>query len=219
MITRNRALSSATLIMVALTGSFSAFSADKPGLYVSAYGGSSTLGSTTVTESRAGFGVLDGKAKFGSGFGAGGALGYRYGNGLAAELAWDYRGHDLKRVGNTAVAGDFASTVLFVNGYYRFEKLAGVRPFVGAGLGYITEIDMDITRSANEREYSRRGGLALQAMVGGEVDLSERWSVSGDLRWSQMNTGTFKSSDADSSLTNKPKYAPVSLNFGVTYRF
>ena len=219
MITHTRAWAQVTLLVGALAVSMAATAQDKSGLYVNAYGGSSTLGSTTLTESRATLGVLEGKAKFGSGMGAGGAFGYRYGNGWAAEVAWDYRGHKIERIGNTAVEGDFASTVLFVNGYYRFDKVGAVRPFVAAGLGYITEIDIDIQRGASEREYSRRGGLAIQAMVGGEVDLSESWSLSGDVRWSQMKTGAFKSTNPDASVLNNPKYQPVSLNVGLTYRF
>jgi outer membrane protein W len=148
-----------------------------------------------------------------------GRSGYRYGNGWAAELAWDYRSHDLKRIDGVTVSGDFASTTAFLNGYYRFQKVGAVRPFVGAGVGYVTEIDMDLSRGGSEQEYSRRGGLATQAIVGGEVDLSDRWSVSADLRWTQMGSGTFKSTNPDASLGGKPKYQPTSLNVGVTYRF
>jgi Outer membrane protein beta-barrel domain len=130
---------------------------DQSGLYVSAYGGSSSLASTSLTESRTSLSTLTGKGSFGSGIGLGGAFGYRYGNGWAAELAWDYRSHDVKRIGGTPVQGDFASTTAFINGYYRFQKLGIVRPFVGAGLGYVTEIDMDLSRGGSEQEYSRRG--------------------------------------------------------------
>jgi outer membrane protein W len=219
MITHTHAWTRATLLVGAFAVSLAATAQDKPGLYLNVYGGSSSLASTTLTESRTALGVLEGQAKFGSGMGAGGAFGYRYGNGFAAEVAWDYRGHDIKRIGNTAVDGDFASTVLFVNGYYRFDKVGAVRPFVGAGLGYITEIDIDITRGAVEQEYSRRGGLALQAMVGGEVDLTDAWSLTGDLRWTRLNTGAFKSTNPGAAVLNKPKYQPVSLNVGLTYRF
>jgi len=192
---------------------------DRSGLYVSAYGGSSSLASTSLTESRTSLATLTGKGSFGSGIGLGGAFGYRYGNGWAAELAWDYRSHDVKRIGGTPVQGDFASTTAFINGYYRFQKVGMVRPFVGAGLGYVTEIDMDLSRGGSEREYSRRGGLAIQAIVGGEVDLSDRWSVSADLRWSQMGSGSFKSTSAGATLSGKPKYQPTSVNLGLNYRF
>lgn len=192
---------------------------DRAGLYISAYGGTSSLASTTATESRPAAPTLSGKTSLGSGMGMGGAIGHRYGNGWAAELAWDYRSHKLQRIGDSPVTGDFASTVAFVNGYYRFAKIGGVRPFVGAGLGYVTEVDMDIGRNGSEQEYSRRGGLATQWLVGAELDLSERWSVGADLRWSQMGSGSFKSTQAGAALGDKPKYQPTSVNLGVTYRF
>jgi outer membrane protein W len=214
-----RNLFPAVLIGASLTAPLSVTAQDRAGMYLSVYGGASSMGSTTVSESRPALANLEGKASFGNGTGLGGAFGYRYGNGWAAELAWDYRSHDLKRIGATAVDGDFASTVLFVNGYYRFAKVGGVRPFLGAGLGYITEIDMDITRGGTEQEYSRRGGVATQLIVGGEVDLTANWSLTADLRWSQMGSAAFKSTKAGAALGNRPKYQPTSLQVGVTYRF
>jgi len=192
---------------------------DRAGLYVSAYGGSSSLASTSLSESRTSLPTLTGQAAFGSGSAFGGAWGYRYGNGWAAELAWDYRSHAVKRIGSTPVTGDFASTTAFVNGYYRFQKVGSVRPFVGAGLGYVTEMDMDLSRNGATQEYTRRGGLAVQAVVGGEVDVTDRWSVSADLRWSRMGSKSFTSTDAQAALGGQPKYQPTSIQLGVTYRF
>jgi outer membrane protein W len=219
MSTAIRSLIVASLAGASLLASLPIAAQDKAGLYVSVYGGTSAMGSTSFSETRAAMAPLNGKADFGSGTGLGGAIGNRYGNGWAAELAWDYRSHNLKRVGGVPVNGDYASTVAFLNGYYRFQKVGMVRPFVGAGLGYVTEVDMDISRNGIEQEYSRRGGLAIQAMVGGEVELSDRWSVTADLRWSDMGSGTFKSTNAGAALGGKPKYQPTSLNLGVTYRF
>ncbi len=214
-----KSLISAAVAGVSLLVCLPVAAQDKAGWYGNVYGGSSSLTSTNLSETRSSAPTLAGKAAFGSGTGLGGGIGYRYGNGWAAELAWDYRSHDLKRIDGVPVSGDFASTTAFLNGYYRFQKVGAVRPFVGAGVGYVTEIDMDLSRGGSEQEYSRRGGLATQAIVGGEVDLSDRWSVSADLRWTQMGSGTFKSTNPDASLGGKPKYQPTSLNVGVTYRF
>lgn len=219
MITPLKSIIPVSLVGVSLMVSLPVAAHDKAGLYFSAYGGSSKLASTDLSESRTAMATLAGKTDFGSGMGFGGAIGHRYGNGWAAELAWDYRSHDIKRIGGVAVTGDFASTVAFLNGYYRFQKVGMVRPFVGAGLGYVTEVDMDLSRDGSEQEYERRGGLAIQAIVGGEMDLSDRWSVSADLRWSKMGSGSFKSTNAGASLADKPKFQPASLNLGLTYRF
>jgi opacity protein-like surface antigen len=82
-------------------------------------------------------------------------------------------------------------------------------------------MDIDISRGAasTELEYSRRGGFATQAIVGGEFDLSKHWSLSADLRLSQMGSGTFKATTVGNSLNGKPKYQPTSLNLGVSYKF
>jgi len=212
-------ITSTFLVGASLMMPLSVSAHDTTGLYVSVYGGGSKLASTHLSESRASMATLSGPGDFGRGIGMGGAIGHRYGNGWAAELAWDYRSHNLKRIAGTPVQGDFASTVVFLNGYHRFQKMGVVRPFVGVGLGYVTEIDMDLSRAGSEQEYSRRGGLAVQAMVGGEVDLSDRWSVSADLRWTRMGSGSFKATNPGTSLGGKPKYQPTSLNVGVTYRF
>lgn len=214
-----KSLVCASLAGLSMMATLPVVAQDRSGLYVTAYGGSSSLASTNLSESRTSLPTLTGKGSFGSGIGLGGAFGYRYGNGWAAEVAWDYRGHDVKRIGGTAVQGDFASTTAFINGYHRFQKVGPVRPFVGAGLGYVTEIDMDLRRDGSEQEYSRRGGLAIQAIVGGEVELTDRWSLSADLRWSQMGSGSFKSTSAGATLGGKPKYQPTSVNLGMSYRF
>jgi outer membrane protein W len=131
----------------------------------------------------------------------------------------DERGNLLKRVGGVAVEGNVFSEVLFLNGYYRFPARGAVRPFIGAGLGYVIGLDIDVDRDGTEQEYARRGGLAVQAIAGVEYSLSSQWSLSGDVRWSRMGSGTFKASTAGTSLSGKPKYQPASLNLGASYRF
>lgn len=192
---------------------------DEPGFYASVYGGLSTMASTRFSESRATGPAVGGKVDFGRGIGFGAAVGKRFGNGWAAELALDERGNLLKRVGGVAVEGNVFSEVLFLNGYYRFPARGAVRPFIGAGLGYVIGLDIDVDRDGTEQEYARRGGLAVQAIAGVEYSLSSQWSLSGDVRWSRMGSGTFKPTTAGTSLSGKPKYQPASLNLGANYRF
>lgn len=93
---------------------------DEPGFYVSIHGGPSAMASTSFSESRATGPDVGGKVTFGSGIGFGAAVGRRYGNGWAAELAWDERGNFIDRIGGVAVGGNVFSSVVFLNGYYRF---------------------------------------------------------------------------------------------------
>ena len=209
---------------IAAASALSAFDAsaqDAAGRYVNLYLGSSSLSSTSLTESRTSGGSASGNASFDTGVGFGGAFGYRYGNGWAAEVAWDFRRHGLKQIGSSPVDGDFASNTFFVNGYYRFAKWGDIRPFVGAGLGWTQEIDIDINRGGRELSYSRSGAAAVQVMFGGELDLSAKWSLVGDVRLMRVSTGSFKAEDSSAGgrITRDPNYVPISLNLGLTYRF
>jgi outer membrane protein W len=192
---------------------------DQPGTYVSLYGGSNTMASTRFSETRTTGSALAGKVKPGWGIGFGAAVGQRYSNGWVAELALDERGNVLDRVGGVAVDGDIFSTVIFLNGYYRLPAWGTVRPFFGAGLGHVVVLDIDVERDGTAQEYSRSGGLAVQAIGGGEISLSPRWSLSADVRWMQVSSGAFKAATPGNTLSGKPKYQPTSLNLGVSYRF
>lgn len=106
-----------------------------------------------------------------------------------------------------------------MNGYHRFPARGALRPFIGAGLGYVIALDIDVDRDGTELEYSRKGSAAVQAIVGAEYSLSPRWGLSGDLRWSRIDRGTFKATTPGSMLSGKPRYEAVSLNLGVSFLF
>lgn len=215
-------LGAVSIIVAASTFSAcDASAAEKRGFYTNVYVGPSGLLSTNLTESRTQGGTASGSTSFDPGIGFGGAFGYRYGNGWAAELAWDYRRHGLKRLGGSSVDGDFASNTFFLNGYYRFAKWGVVRPFVGAGVGWAQEVDIDIKRNGRALSYSRSGGVAFQGILGGEVDLSANWSLVGDVRAMGVSSGSFKAEDAGAGgrISSDPSYRPVSINLGLSYRF
>lgn len=214
-------LCAAAIAAASTIAAFGASAHDTAGFYANLYAGPSFLSSTNLTETRSAGGNVSGNASFDTGFGFGGAVGYRYGNGWAAELAWDYRSQGLKRVGGTTADGDFASNTFFVNGYYRFAKWGIVRPFVGAGVGWTEEIDIDINRNGRSLSYSRSGAVAVQGILGGEIDLSAKWSLVGDIRAMGVSSGSFSSENgnAGGTLSGDLEYRPVSLNIGLSYRF
>jgi outer membrane protein W len=214
-------LGAAAIAAASTIAAFGASAHDTAGFYANLYAGPSFLSSTNLTETRNAAGNVSGNASFDTGFGFGGAVGYRYGNGWAAELAWDYRSQGLKRVGGTTADGDFASNTFFVNGYYRFAKWGIVRPFVGAGVGWTEEIDIDINRNGRSLSYSRSGAVAVQGILGGEIDLSAKWSLVGDIRAMGVSSGSFsaENGNAGGTLSGDLEYRPVSLNIGLSYRF
>ena len=98
------------------------------GYYATIYAQASRLGSTSFDENGNGGLGAGLTAKFDMGFGFGGDIGFRYGNGWAAEVEWNYRRHDLKSLsGSTTTVndGDFASNIFFINGLRRFPSASG----------------------------------------------------------------------------------------------
>ncbi len=52
-----------------------------------------------------------------------------------------------------------------INGYHDFDRVGAWTPYVGAGVGYVTEIDFDISGGIAAGEYNDRGGFAWQAIA------------------------------------------------------
>jgi outer membrane autotransporter protein len=196
------------------------------GFYVTLYGQYSRIGSSTFNESGA-LGAGNGlRAEFGSGAGFGGDFGWRYGNGWAAEVEWNYRSHSLDAVrlggANLARDGDFASNTLMINGLRRFATKSAWTPYLGAGLGWVQEIDIDVTPATGggERSYSTDGKFAFQLIAGVEYTLTPRWRLTADARWLrvgsvQMGNEAGNPGGSAGSLT----YNPFSVQIGVRYSF
>lgn len=194
------------------------------GWQASIYVLSSRLGSTSLDETgTAGFGPGL-QASFGQGAGFGGDIGYRYGNGWAAELEWNYRRHPLKSLksGASTLAsdGDYASNILFVNGLRRFaDAKSPWTPYLGAGLGWVQEIDFDIQSAGVERSYSKGGRAALQLIAGAEYALGDAWRLTADLRWLRVGGVELVDEGRATERLARPAYNPVSVQLGVRRRF
>jgi opacity protein-like surface antigen len=196
------------------------------GFYATIYGQYSQIGSSSFTESGAqglGSGL---RADFNSGFGLGGDIGYRYGNGWAAEVEWNYRNHSLDTLrqggGNLARDGDFASNTIFINGLRRFSTDGAWTPYLGAGIGWVEEIDIDITPrgGGTERGYSDGNEFAFQFIAGVEYEFTPQWSLTADTRY--MRVGSVRLDNETGNSNGKVgtlKYNPFSVQVGVRYNF
>lgn len=200
--------------------------ADPKGFYATLYGQHSRIGSSTAAETGA-RGAGNGlRAEFGGGLGFGGDFGWRYGNGWAAEVEWNYRRHSLDalKLGAATVArdGDFASNTLLINGVRRLGKSGAWTPYLGAGIGWVQEIDIDLTPAAGgaERGYSSGRKVAFQLMAGVEYVLTPRWSMAGDARWLRVGSVRLNNEEGNAGGTIGPlTYNPVSVQLGLRYRF
>jgi hypothetical protein len=196
---------------------------ETPGFYASVYAQTSRLGSTTFDEiGNAGLGSGL-RADFDGGVGFGGDIGYRYGNGWAAEFEWNWRRHDLKSLqgGGTAVTdGDFASNIFFVNGLRRFvgEK-GGWIPYTGVGVGWVQEIDFDLNSGVTERAWSKQGKVAVQLIGGVEIPLNNLWSVVADARIMRVGSVELPAEEGVTGRLSRPSYNPVSVQLGLRRMF
>lgn len=202
--TRSTLLAAPLAILCATT----ATAQDAASLYLEAFGGLSRLSGTDLS-----FDAIENDTGFDAGLVAGGAVGYDFANSpFRAELEFIYRSAD-----GSDVEGDFASTTLALNGYYDFPEIgSGIRPYVGAGIGAITEIDYDVTDGATAGEYSDRGGALGQAMVGLSYDLSSALTLSGELRYFDAGSRTLS---RDGGGTVEADYSGAELTVGLAYRF
>lgn len=190
------------------------------GFYASVYAQASRLGSTRFDEfGNAGFGTgLE--ASFKTGMGLGGDLGYRYGNGWAAEIEWNWRRHDpstLRRASTTlASEGDFASNIIFVNALRRFiGQRGGWTPYLGAGIGWVQEIDLDLNTGATDRAWSRQGRFGVQLIGGAEIPLSASWRLTADVRLLRVGGVELPAEEGATGRLAQPRYNPVSAQVGL----
>ena len=213
----------ASSMMIGMTGNTWA-QTEPRGLYATVYAQTSNLGSTTFNEiGNAGLGSGL-KANFGTGLGLGGDIGFRYGNGWASELEWNWRRHDLKSLnrGATTLAssGDFASNIIFVNGLRRFIGPTGSwTPYVGAGLGWVQEIDFDIPSGGTERAWSKSGKTALQLIGGTEIPLGNTWRLTADVRLLRIGSVELPAEEGVTGRLMQPRYNPVSVQLGLRRLF
>ena len=180
------------------------------GFYIRAFGGLSFLSDTDLS------GIATGNSGFDTGQVVGGAVGYDYaGSRFSSELEFTYRTGEAD--GSAGITGDFASTTLALNGYYHFAPIAGgrVTPYVGAGLAYVTEIDFDVSGGGATGEYDDSGDFGYQLMIGAEYPISERWTVTGEVRYFDLGSQTLTGSGG----TLSADYETVDLIIGASIKF
>ncbi|WP_395373244.1 OmpW family protein [Marinicella sp. W31] len=157
-----------------------------------------------------------------SGFFAGLGVGYRYNANISAEFSWEYRSNDSETTladGTLFSDGNYASSIFYMNGYYHFENDNRWTPYLGLGLGWIQEIDIDLEGMGPEQSYSGDGEIGFQAMFGLQYDLSENWTFNTELRYARFSSIDLEGEEAASGRINDLDYDPVTLGIGLSYYF
>jgi len=156
------------------------------------------------------------------GFSAGLGLGYQYNANVAVELFWEYRTNDSDTTlpNASVIGGNYASNVFYLNGFYYFDNAADSnwQTYVGAGLGWVQEIDIDLETAAGEESYSGDGQTGYQLFVGTQYELNNDWQLQLELRY-----GNISSIDMNNELSDLPfnglDYSTTSLQLGLVYQF
>jgi outer membrane protein W len=190
------------------------------------YGGTSMLGDQKISQTGVAAAGATSNASFDAGMVVGGAAGYYFTDNISAELAWDYRSNGLGKAnfsdGTNFKDGDFASNSFFVNGYYHLDPVMNskFRPYVGAGLGYVQEIDIDLKNASGvETSYSQDGEIAYQLIAGTSYGLTENWDLTADVRYMRADSINLKRENGGTAELRNVDYDPVSLTVGAVYKF
>jgi outer membrane autotransporter protein len=195
---------------------------DTRGWLIRAYGGYSLLDDQNVDSRGIGDGAASGDVEVDGGYTAGLGVGYRYSDRLEVELAWEYRSHDSEVKldnGERYDDGDYASNTFWLNGRYSFSSAGPWRPYLGAGVGYIEEIDIDLDRRGEkERSFSDDGDIAWQIFAGVDYELTDAWILQGEVRYSFLDDVTLDEESGSGRLSGLD-YDPVTFQLGVVYRF
>jgi outer membrane protein W len=164
----------------------------------------------------------DGTSEHDSGWLAGGALGYRWTDNWAIELAWDYRTNDVSRTkftdGSSFNKGDYASNIFLLNTFYRWTK-SSWRPYAGAGLGWVQEIDIDLQNSGSAgTSYESANEVALQFVAGFERPIAQSWDLTLEARYMTVSGINLKQESGLARIKNID-YDPITLTLGAQYNF
>ena len=211
------------ILTVSTLISNAAFADDTGKWSVKLYGGISTMGDQSIDQTGVPGVGATGTINSDNGFMAGGSVGYNYTNNLSVELAWDYRSNDSKTNfsnGTSFNDGDFASNILFVSGKYTFDTIpqTNLRPYIGAGLGYVQEIDLDLVNGGVEYSYSKNNEMAYQFMTGITYTLTKKIDLDAGLRYVRVDSINLKRENGSGELRNVD-YDPLSLAIGLSYKF
>ncbi|HXC57307.1 MAG TPA: outer membrane beta-barrel protein [Rhizomicrobium sp.] len=152
--------------------------AGTPGYYVSGEGGVSLPPDLHLNDVALG----TQHESFGTGFAAGGALGYDYGDGWRLELNSLYQHTDLSRLDGAAATGHLSSTTVMANATYDLLSNQQFTPYVGAGLG-MANVGGQVG-GLSGRDWKP----AYQAEAGLRTDVNDNTSLFGEYRFSQSES-------------------------------
>ncbi|MCZ8133025.1 MAG: outer membrane beta-barrel protein [Steroidobacteraceae bacterium] len=162
-------------------------------------------------------------AALGSGLLTGAAVGYELTPNWHVEAEFTYQSVDHDGLSPAIAAasgtGNFASTGFALNGLYSFNAFGSdrARTYVGLGVAWLSEIDIDFESAGREVSYSG-SDVGVQAMAGVRYELGSRWFLDAGLRY--LAASGVELDGEDGALGRvKADYAPWSAAVAIGWRF
>lgn len=212
-----RRLFSLNIAILASTASFLSHGAE-PSWYWRAAIGYSSLEDASGSTSEVG--NINGTARIDvdDGFFAGAAIGFDYLGPWSAEIVWEYRSNDSETTladGSVFSDGNYASNIFFLNGLYQLSDVYGLKPYLGLGIGWIQEIDVDLEQDDIELSYSGDGEYGWQIFLGLEKPLTSRIDASAELRYAVFDDISLSGEEGAIGRFNSLDYNHVTLQLGL----
>jgi len=156
------------------------------------------------------------------GFTAGIGLGYRYDQSIAIEFGWEYRSNESGVIladTSTFDEGNYASNIFYLNGHYTLAEHGPWQPYIGAGLTWAQEIDIDLERNNEERSYSGDGELGYQLFAGINYDMAKHWKLQPEFRYSSITDLALSGEDNTAGGFSRIDYKTITLQVGLVFEF
>ena len=198
------------------------YAQSQEGWFLRAYGGYSQLSDIDADTTGVATAATPADISVDGGFTAGAGAGYRYGDNWAVELAWEYRSNDADtdlEGGAQYPDGNLAASLFYLNGYYQLAGSGKWDPYIGAGLAWLQEVDIDLEGDGPERSYSGDGDSGFQLFAGANYALTDRLALQGEIRYTYFDDLDLEGESGAAGEFSAVDYDPLTLQLGILYRF
>jgi opacity protein-like surface antigen len=150
------------------------------------------------------------------------ALGYDFGANFRMETELSYQRNDVDRLNlkgsgmSLKASGEISSTSGLLNGYYDFNNISSVTPFVSAGIG-MTKAELKDFGAFSGNRYlylqDEPDGTAMAYQVGGGLSLALNYNLALDLKYRYFSAVDLKLDDVEFEYSSHNVYGGIRASF------
>lgn len=156
-----------------------------------------------------------------NGSNAGLALGFRYSDVLAVEIAWETRQNDAQTQLSSGTAyqgGQYSANLVLINGFYYFNTNSAWQPYAGVGVTWAQDVELELKQQNTKMTYSGDGDNGFQLFIGVEYEITKQWAAQFEARYSAINNLSLMQ-DSDSGAFQALDYETMTAQLAVSYYF